>query len=429
MMNYTQTTEYLFSAMPSFQSVGGSAYKPGLERIEAFCELLGDPHKPYPVIHVAGTNGKGSTSHMLASVLQSAGYRVGLFTSPHLRDFRERMRIGAEMISQEAVVDFVASHREQMEQLSLSFFEMTAAMAFDFFARSKVDIAVIETGLGGRLDATNIVDPELSIITNIGIDHTQYLGTTLPEIAAEKAGIIKRSKPVVVGERVDEYRAVMEQRAADMDSDLIYATDCREVTDVKHFADKQLITLNYKGEKREYSLDLMGLYQTHNLLTLLSAIDVINAREDIKIEIRREAVDAGLGSVMASTSLCGRWQTISDSPKIICDTGHNRHGLIEVTRQLAMQHYSKLYCVLGFARDKDLRAILPLFPKGCHFIFTQAKVERAFTTAEIAEVAQSLELEFDLVDGVAEALAFARSCAKDDDLIFIGGSNFVIAEV
>ncbi|MFI3288962.1 MAG: folylpolyglutamate synthase/dihydrofolate synthase family protein [Rikenellaceae bacterium] len=429
-MNYTQTTEYLFSAMPSFQNVGGSAYKPGLERIEAFCKLLGDPHKSYPVIHVAGTNGKGSTSHMLASVLQSAGYRVGLFTSPHLRDFRERMRIGADMISKEDVVDFVASHRDEMEQLNLSFFEMTAAMAFDFFARSNVDIAVVETGLGGRLDATNIIDPELSIITNIGIDHTQYLGTTLPEIAAEKAGIIKCARAVVVGERVEEYRSVMEQKAADMGSDLVYATDSRAVTGVEYRADRQLVTLNCRGEERVYSLDLMGAYQTHNLMTLLSAIDVINAKEEIKIEISQEAIDRGLNSVMVSTSLCGRWQTISESPKIICDTGHNSHGLREVTRQLAMQQYSKLYCVLGFARDKNLREILPLFPKDCHFIFTRAKVERAFTTAEIAEVARDLGLEFNLVDGVVEALAFARSSAKEaTDLIFIGGSNFVIAEV
>ncbi|MFI3247609.1 MAG: folylpolyglutamate synthase/dihydrofolate synthase family protein [Rikenellaceae bacterium] len=424
-MNYTQTTEYLFSAMPSFQNVGGSAYKPGLERIEAFCKVLGDPHLAYPTIHVAGTNGKGSTSHMLASVLQSAGYRVGLFTSPHLRDFRERMRIDGEMISEKMVVDFVAQNRDCMEHLNLSFFEMTAAMAFDFFAHSKVDIAVIETGLGGRLDATNIVDPILSIITNIGIDHTQYLGSTLPEIAAEKAGIIKRSKPVIVGEKVDEYRSVIEQKAANMGSSLYFATDHYSINNIEQKADNQIVSLTHNGISRDYTLDLQGAYQAKNLVTLLTAIDNLKPH----LQIPQEAIEGGLRSVVDSTSLCGRWQTMSDSPKIICDTGHNTHGLREVTAQLARQEYSKLYCVVGFARDKDLRTIIPLFPKDCHFIFTRAKVERAFTTDEIALVARELGVDFTLVDDVQSAVMEARKRAEESDLIFVGGSNFVVAEI
>ncbi len=426
-MNYTETTEYLFTAMPSFQNVGGDAYKPGLERIEAFCGVLGDPHKAYPVIHVAGTNGKGSTSHMLASVLQSAGYRVGLFTSPHLRDFRERMRVDGVTISEDDVVDFVARNRESMESLGLSFFEMTAAMAFDFFARSKVDVAVIETGLGGRLDATNIVDPVLSIITNIGIDHTQYLGTTLPQIAAEKGGIIKKNRPVVLGEKVDEYRSVTEQRALLMGADLSYATDLREVDGVKQQVDFQVVDVrnSITGEIEQYSLDLLGAYQMHNLLTLLAAVDIINKN----IPIPQYALHNGLKSVVRQTALLGRWQRISDSPKTICDTGHNVHGLRVVTQQLSRESYTKLYCVVGFARDKDLKTILNLFPQDTHFIFTRAAVERAFTTAEIAEVASDLALEFTLVDCVAEALAEARRMARSTDMIFVGGSNFVVAEI
>ncbi len=430
-MNYRETTEYLFSVMPSFQNVGGSAYKPGLDRIEAFCELLGNPHKSYPVIHVAGTNGKGSTSHMLASVLQSAGYRVGLFTSPHLRDFRERMRVCGEMISEDEVVDFVARQREAMEGLNLSFFEMTAAMAFDFFRSEAVDVAVIETGLGGRLDATNIVDPQLSIITNIGIDHTQYLGNTLPEIAFEKAGIIKKYRPVVVGERVSEYESVMADRAAIMKSDLYFATDRYCVVSQCNMSDFQVVDLCDLAEsKREtYSLDLLGGYQAKNLITLLTAINVINSSSNIELQISDDAVSNGLKSVVKSTSLTGRWQRLGDAPKIICDTGHNGHGLREVTTQLACESYEKLYCVVGFARDKELRAILSLFPKGCHFIFTRAKVERAFTTAEIAAVADEISLDYTLVDDVKSAVAEAKRFAQPSDMIFIGGSNFVVAEI
>ncbi len=430
-MNYSETTEYLFSVMPSFQNVGGSAYKPGLERIESFCNHLGNPHKSYPVIHVAGTNGKGSTSHMLAAVLQSEGYRVGLFTSPHLRDFRERMRVDGEMITEQEVVDFVACHREDMERLGLSFFEMTAAMAFNFFRSKKVDVAVIETGLGGRLDATNIVNPELSIITNIGIDHTQYLGTTLPEIASEKAGIIKPFRPVVVGERDENYASVMTQRAEEQKSDILFATDVYNTVSFEQTVDCQSIVVCDKVRNKEcrYSLDLMGEYQTKNLLTLLTAVDVINSREDIPLKISSQSLRDGLNNVVKSTSLAGRWQRLGDSPLTICDTGHNAHGLREVTTQLKRAQYEKLYCVVGFAKDKVLRDILPLFPEMTHFIFTRAKVERAFTTAEIADVASELGLEFTIVDDVASALEMARKLAQPDDMIFVGGSNFVVAEI
>ncbi len=433
MMNYRETTEYLFHAMPSFQNVGGDAYKPGLERIEAFCERLGNPQQHYPTIHIAGTNGKGSTSNMLASVLRSAGYRVGLFTSPHLRDFRERMRVDGAMISEAEVVDFVDEHREAMEAAGLSFFEMTASMAFDFFARSAVDVAVIECGLGGRLDATNLVTPILSIITNIGLDHTQYLGDSIAQIAAEKGGIIKDEVSVVVGERGDESDGVFESIAAQCGSALLFAEDQYSVTSRADYADYQDITITKQesGEhqERQYSLDLRGEYQCRNLVTLISAIDQINAQEGCTLTIEERAIADGLRCVTQSMQLEGRWQRLSSEPTTICDTGHNMHGIKLVTKQLHSAQYDELYCVLGFARDKDLRNILPLFPAESHFIFTRPQVERAFTTAEIATVAEELGLKFEVVESVPAALERARERARSGDMIFVGGSNFVVSEI
>ncbi|MFI3270271.1 MAG: folylpolyglutamate synthase/dihydrofolate synthase family protein [Rikenellaceae bacterium] len=439
-MNYKQTTEYLFTAMPSFQNVGGDAYKPGLERISSFCRELGDPHLSYPTIHIAGTNGKGSTSNMLASVLRSAGYRVGLFTSPHLRDFRERMRVDGVMISEAEVVDFVAQHREAMEAMGLSFFEMTAAMALDFFARSSVDIAVVECGLGGRLDATNIVSPMLSIITNIGLDHTQYLGDTLQKIAAEKGGIIKQNVAVVVGERGEESDDVFGAIAAERGSSIHFAEDLYSATKRCERNDFQEITaVDKSGNEELFTLDLKGKYQCKNLVTLLTAIDQINAKggggngngndNKYNISIPAIAIAEGLRCVTSSMSLEGRWQQLSAEPRVICDTGHNLHGIKEVTTQLRGEKYRKLYCVLGFARDKDLRNILPLFPDDTHFIFTRPAIERAFTIAEIATVAEELTLDFEVVDGVRSALNRAIERAAPEDLIFIGGSNFVVAEI
>ncbi len=431
-MNYTETTEYLFTAMPSFQNVGSEAYKPGLERIHSFCKALGNPERSYPTIHIAGTNGKGSTSNMLASVLHSAGYRVGLFTSPHLRDFRERMRVDGEMISEQEVVDFVAQHRETMELQGLSFFEMTASMAFDFFARSMVDVAVVECGLGGRLDATNIVVPLLSIITNIGLDHTQYLGTTLPQIAAEKGGIIKRGVPVVVGEHGEQSDDVFCCIAEQQESQIIFAQDQYRVREYHIESDFQQINLiNSADIESSYSLDLRGEYQQHNVVTLLAALDTLASLEGKShtLHITPEAIEEGLSRVTESMHLEGRWQQICDAPRTICDTGHNLHGLSEVARQLSAEKYNKLYCVMGFARDKDLQHILPLFPAEAHFIFTRPKVERAFTTAEIGAVAEALHLHFEIVEDVRTALDKAKTMAQSEDLIFVGGSNFVVSEI
>ncbi|MFI3328147.1 MAG: folylpolyglutamate synthase/dihydrofolate synthase family protein [Rikenellaceae bacterium] len=417
-MNYSQTTEYLFSAMPSFQNVGGDAYKPGLERIESFCNLLGNPHKRYPVVHIAGTNGKGSTSHMLAAVLQSAGYRVALFTSPHLKDFRERMRVDGAMISEAEVVDFVAKHRAKMEEIGLSFFEMTAAMAFDFFARSQVDIAIIETGLGGRLDATNIVEPLLSLITNIDIDHTQYLGDTLAKIAAEKAGIIKQGGVAIIGDRGSdkEVSAVFEAKAKQQGAKLIFAQELYDV-------DSDFV--------QGFELDLLGDYQRKNLVAVLAVID------NIKLDVSAENIRTGLSRVGELTGLRGRWQVVDREPLTICDTGHNVHGLTQVTAQLKCLMESKngdsrLICVLGFARDKDLLQILNMFPHDAQYIFVRAAVERAFTVDEIGSIARNIGLSFELIQGeksVERGVATARQMAKSEDVIFVGGSTFVVAEL
>ncbi|MFI3303135.1 MAG: folylpolyglutamate synthase/dihydrofolate synthase family protein [Rikenellaceae bacterium] len=430
-MNYKETTEYLFSAMPSFQNVGGDAYKPGLERISSFCEMLGNPHKSYPVIHIAGTNGKGSTSHMLTSVLMSAGYNVGLFTSPHLRDFRERMRIDGVMISEQEVVEFVAQWREEMESLQLSFFEMTAAMAFDHFAHCEVDVAVIETGLGGRLDATNIVDPAISVITNIGIDHTQYLGSTIGEIATEKAGIIKSGHSVIIGERCSESAPVFTAKGEELGSEVIFAEEFYRIERVEESPNYQQIELfDIEDESSvSYDLDLKGEYQRKNIVTMLATIDAINCDTSIPLTIPQRAIERGVMSVVESTALQGRWQQIGSNPTIICDTGHNDHGLREVTRQLTRQEYRKLYCVLGFARDKELHKILPLFPKDAHFIFTKAGVERAFEAETIAAIAAELGLEYEVVNDVKSALAKGVDLAQNEDLIFVGGSTFVVAEL
>ncbi len=423
-MDYKGCLEYLFSAMPSFQNVGGDAYKPGLERIENFCAELGNPHRSYRVIHIAGTNGKGSTSHMLASVLQSAGYRVGLFTSPHLKDFRERMRVDGKMISEVDVVGFVERYRAAMEQYGLSFFEMTAAMAFDHFSREGVDIAVIETGLGGRLDATNIVDPELSIITNIDLDHTQYLGSTKSAIAAEKGGIIKRGRPVVIGDKDVESCDIFINIAADRESSISFAEDIYEVVSSVEYADYQRVGVKSRegGGCETFYLDLIGEYQRRNIITLLAALRHLP-------DITADHIKSGLKSVMSSTSLRGRWQRISTNPFIVCDTGHNRHGLLEVTRQIAHQQYDQLYCVLGFANDKDVRSIIPLFPSEAHFIFTMAKGQRSLDLDSIRVIAEDLNLDCEFVADIPSALLRARSLATPKDMIYVGGSTFVVAEL
>lgn len=429
-MNYSQTLEFLFTSMPSFQRVGGDAYKPGLERIAAFCQHIGNPQRNYYAIHVAGTNGKGSVSHMLASILREAGYRTGLFTSPHLADFRERIRVDGEMIPKQKVVNFVDKHQAKMQELDLSFFEMTAAMAFDYFDQSDVEVAVIETGLGGRLDATNIITPILSIVTNIGLEHTEFLGDSIEKIASEKAGIIKKSVPVIIGQRDDSYNHIFERRAEELNSRLLFAEQEWTLQGVEHFDDdNQHFSLVRERDGRGYELDidLLGDYQRHNIVTVCAAADFL--AEHTPLTISRRAHRQGLATAAASTGLVGRWQVLAREPYTVCDTGHNAHGMRYVAAQLDALEQERVIAVMGFAREKDLDKIMPLLPKRVHYIFTRASIERARPVEDIAAVATSLGLDFECQPTVKEAVARARSLAEPTDAIFIGGSNFVVAEL
>ena len=429
-MNYTETLDYLFSSMPSFQQVGGDAYKPGLERIAEFCRSIGNPQRNYFVIHIAGTNGKGSTSNMLAAVLQQAGYQTGLFTSPHLTDFRERIRVNGEMIPKQKIVNFVDRYRSEMERLQLSFFEMTTAMAFDYFAQSDVEVAVIETGLGGRLDATNIVQPILSVITNIGLEHTEYLGNSLPKIAREKGGIIKKCTPVVVGEKNSNYNLVLEEIAQDLRSEITYAEEAFSLGECGFEGGKQVVTMTRTRDGYPYQLrlDLLGEYQRKNLATVATALDILH--ESTPLSISRRAFVEGVRYVSKLTSFRGRWQVLSDKPFIVCDTAHNEHGIAEVAKQLqARTNSGRLLCVMGFCEDKEFSKMLALMPSDAHYIFTQASIRRAASLEKISEVASSLNLDFELVPTVAEALAKAHEQLADEDMLYIGGSTFVVAEV
>lgn len=428
-MNYTQTLEFLFSSLPAFETHGAAAYKPGLERITAFCRHIGNPQRNFFTIHVAGTNGKGSVSHMIASVLQSAGYHTGLFTSPHLQDFRERILVDGEMIPKQKVVNFVDKHHDKMVECELSFFEMTAALAFDYFDQSDVEVAVIETGLGGRLDATNIIVPMLSVITNIGMEHTSLLGDTLPKIAAEKAGIIKKSIPVVIGEADERYNEVFEQTAATNKSKLIYAQQAITCSDQCTTDEGQRFHLRRKRDGHEFdvAIDLAGNYQRHNIVTATAACDFLH--EQTPLSISRRAYLEGFRFAAASTGLRGRWHKLSEAPLTICDTGHNAHGIAYVAEQLRATPHKELFCVVGFVRDKDLTHILPLLPREAHYIFTQAATPRAVPAAEVAEKAAACGLQGEVVTQATAALARAREMATADDLIFIGGSTYLVAEV
>ena len=429
-MNYTQTLEFLFQSLPVFETQGTTAYKPGLERITAFCRHIGNPQRNFFTIHVAGTNGKGSVAHIIASVLQQAGYRTGLFTSPHLQDFRERIRVDGEMIPKQKVVNFVDKHHDRMVELGLSFFEMTAALAFDYFAQSDVEVAVIETGLGGRLDATNIIVPILSIITNIGMEHTALLGDAPEKIAAEKAGIIKKSIPVIIGEHDERCDPVFAEVAAANKSKLLHAEELFTCTGQEPAGERQLFHLHRTRDNHDFELllDLAGDYQRHNIITATAAIDFLH--QETPLTISRRAFLEGTRDAAAHTSLRGRWQKLGEKPLVICDTGHNAHGMAYVGEQLRRQSrdYAHLYCVLGVVNDKDLAHMFPLLPADAHYIFTQAKTHRAIPAAELAERAAAFGLQGEVVADVQQAVARARELAGPDDMIFIGGSTYVVGE-
>ncbi len=417
-MTYIETLEWLFSQLPAFQRIGKAAYKANLDNTYALMELLGHPHLKFKSIHIAGTNGKGSTAHILASIYQEAGYKTALYTSPHLRDFRERIRVNGQMISQDEVIDFVQEHKEAFETIKPSFFEMTVGMAFDYFAREKVDIAIIETGLGGRLDSTNILFPELSIITNIGKDHMQFLGNSLREIATEKAGIIKKDTAVIIGKHQEETDDVFLDKAREFETELFFAQDIFEdiVLNNKHQLFKKGIVF-----LEDLNVPLMGNYQKENIQTAVASADYM------KIPI--QFIKTGLEKVVNNTSFMGRWQVLSNHPLCIADTAHNYEGLAVVMQQLKSMEYNQLHIVLGVVDDKELENILVLFPRSAQYYFCKADIPRGLDADKLASIANDFQLIGKKYSSVNEALKEARGKAFKNDLIFIGGSTFTVAEV
>ena len=426
-MNYKQTLDILYNMMPDFQRVGADAYKPGLKRVTEFNDLLGRPDGRFESVHVAGTNGKGSVSHMLASVLQAEGLRVGLYTSPHLRDFRERIKIDGEMIPEREVTDFADKYLETMRAIGLSFFEATMCMAFDWFARGGVSVAVVETGLGGRLDSTNIISPLLSVITNIGLDHQKFLGDTVEKIAAEKAGIIKRGIPVEIGERDAATAQVFVEKAAEVGAPIVFAEDLYRCERVGRGECMQTfhVTDLARGGSFDLSVDLMGCYQSRNVVTTLAAISELRH----VLPIGESSVGDGMACAALSTGLRGRWEVIGHEPLTVCDTGHNAHGLRLVAEQLQGERYDKLYMVVGMVDDKDFDSVLPLLPRDAHYIFTSPSVPRALPAGELAAKGAAYGLTGEVVGTVPEALAHARRLAGPGDMIFVGGSTFTVADI
>ena len=428
-MNYKETINFLFNSFPVFDREGISAYKPGLERTIEFNKYLDSPDSTFQTIHIAGTNGKGSVSHILASVLQSAGYRVGLFTSPHLKDFRERIKVDNEMISEQEVVDFVAKHKIKMDSMSLSFFEMNVGIAFDHFRDKGVEVAIIETGLGGRLDATNIITPILSVITNIGFDHVALLGDTIEQISAEKSGIIKRGIPVLIGEYNSVSSTVFKAKSIEERSKIVFAGDLFTVSDIEVAVDSNLfnIVCNCNNSSFSVHLDLLGEYQSKNIITALGALHLLNT--DTNLNISTRAILDGCRYAARKTGLNGRWQVLSTAPFTVCDTGHNGHGLKIVCNQINNQKFENLYMVVGFVNDKDLKEVLPLLPKNAYYIFTQAKIERALPASDLSDLAMLHGLQGEVVADIPSAISRAKEMATDLDMIFIGGSTFTVAEI
>jgi len=401
-MTYQETIQYLYAQLPMFQRVGQAAYKANLNNITAICNLLGNPQQSFKSVHVAGTNGKGSVTHMLASVLQEAGYKVGVYCSPHLVDFRERVKINGQMISQQEVIDFVERCKDLFDEIQPSFFEYTTALAFEHFSKNKVDIAIVEVGLGGRLDSTNVILPELSVITNIGLDHTQFLGDTLEQIAFEKAGIIKNRKPVLIGESQVETKNVFEEVAKNNDSELYYASAV------------------------ELDCDLKGIYQKKNISTAYSVIQLL---KKMGWKVGDEAIENGFLKVAKNTAFMGRWQLLGTSPEIICDTGHNKEGVEYVVAQLAQEKYEQLHIVWGAVKDKDQSKVIELLPKNAKYYFCAPNLERAMPASELQEIARASLLKGNVYLSVNEAFLEAKKAANAADLVFIGGSTFVVAEV
>lgn len=408
-MNYQETTEYLFNSTPVFEKIGAKAYKPGLQTTYELDEHFGHPHRQYKTIHIAGTNGKGSCSHTIAAILQSQGYKVGLYTSPHLVDFRERIRVNGECLPEQYVIDFVEENRAFFEPLHPSFFELTTAMAFKYFAEQKVDYAVIEVGLGGRLDCTNIITPVLSVITNISFDHTQFLGNTLAEIAGEKAGIIKPDVPVVIGEYIEETRPVFEKVAEERHSPILFAQD-------------EDISMNV-------DMELKGSYQERNRKTILAALNVLHQT----MTISDEAIRNGFGHVCELTGLRGRWEKLGEAPLVICDTGHNLAGWKYLATQINDVDAQVKHIVFGMVDDKDVEHVLQLLrdklKNGVKFYWTQPSTKRAIPVEKLRDTALKYNLYGEMYHSVKEAYMTAKANAKNDDFIFVGGSSYVVADL
>jgi dihydrofolate synthase/folylpolyglutamate synthase len=447
-MNYPETIQYLYSQLPLFTRDGALAYKANLDNTIALLEGLDNPQYKFKSVHVAGTNGKGSTSHMLAAVLQTAGYKTGLYTSPHLKDFRERIRINGQMISEQEVVDFVATHKDDFETIRPSFFEMTVALAFDFFAKEKVDIAIIEVGLGGRLDSTNIITPLLSVITNIGWDHMNILGDTLQLIAAEKAGIIKPGVPVIIGEHQPEVADIFIAKAKEEGSALIFASDILKsevrdqksesngisefidikisYTDYQKYPNLRSPTSDFRPPTSDFRLDLTGTYQLKNSKTVLCAVDELRLQG---FEISDKAIKSALSQVKTLTGLHGRWEVLSRQPLTICDTGHNPEGIQEVLKNLAAITFDKLHIVIGMVNDKDSSKILALLPADAVYYFCKPDIPRGLEAESLKLKAESFGLLGEAYPSVKDALQAAQKKADKNDLVFVGGSTFVVAEV
>ena len=401
-MTYKEILDWMFVQLPMYQNDGSIAFKKDLTNILALSKELGFPEQKFKSIHVAGTNGKGSTSHMLASILQEAGYKVGLYTSPHLKNFTERIRINGVEISEEKVTEFINGNKDFLEQQKMSFFEMTVGLAFDYFASEKVDIAIIEVGLGGRLDSTNSITPEVAVITNIGLDHTQFLGETLPEIAFEKAGIIKKNIPVVIGEEQAAVKSVFIAKAAEEGAPIYFASDVSET----------------------YISDLVGDYQIQNSKTAVAAIKILKG-----YQVSKENITNGLLNVVKNTNLKGRWQVLQEHPKVICDTAHNKEGLSIVLKQLKKQPFKKLHIVLGVVADKKLETILPLFPSSADYYFCKPAISRGLSEAVLEANAKKFNLVGKKYSSVKLALKSALLNANQEDIIYVGGSTFVVAEI
>lgn len=402
-MTYQETVNWMFNQLPMYQSQGKTAYKEDLSNIIKLSNHLGNPENKFKSIHVGGTNGKGSTSHMIASILQEAGYKVGLYTSPHLKSFTERIRINGKEIQEDNVVDFIRKNKSFFEENHLSFFEMTVGMAFEYFSKENVDIAVIEVGLGGRLDSTNIITPEVSVITNIGLDHVQILGDTVQKIAAEKAGIIKKGIPVVIGERDEDTESIFKNKAQELSSEIVFASDNKKIT---------------------FETDLLGSYQQKNIKTAVTAITKLSS-----FRVNEEHIQKGLSNVVCNTNLKGRWQILQESPKVICDTAHNKEGLQYVLKQLQEEDYETLHIVLGVVSDKNLEEILPMFPTQATYYFCKPNIPRGLSEKKLSEEAKKYNLEGNVFDSVQKAYNESLILSSVKDLIYVGGSTFTVAEI